>query len=354
MELDNVVTLRALDPNDMMGAISRFPEQCRDAWKTAQDFSLPDDLRNAQQVAIVGMGGSAIGGDLMAALLRGRLSVPVKIVRDYTLPKWVNGDTLVFASSYSGNTEETLSAFQAARDRGAKLISVTSDGQLGQLSQAWHVPTLPVPDTGAPRAAVGYSLFYLMGALHKLGYVTITEEEVNEAFQILDDWNLKIRPDVPTPNNKAKQLAMALQGHMPIVYGAGLTVPVALRWKDEFNENAKSWSTFEALPEMNHNAVVGSECPHDIAEHLAAICLRTPDDPPRIALRWDLTTAILRGRGLAVHEIMATGDNALAHLLGLVHLGDFTSLYLAYLNGKDPSEINAIKSLKEQLKQVKS
>ncbi len=349
MHLDDIQAMKALDPEDMLGAITAFPEQCRQAWQMVQQLSLPSSLRHAQQIAVVGMGGSAIGGDLMAALVRSRLKVPVQVIRNYTLPVWVNENTLVFASSYSGNTEETLSAFRAAHEGGAKLLAATTDGQLAHLAAKWHVPVLLMPTIGAPRAALGFSLFFLLGALHQLGYVNIDEAEVKDAFRVLDDWNLKLRPEVPTEANRAKRLAMALQGRMPIVYGAGLTVPVARRWKGEFNENGKTWSNFEALPEMNHNAVVGSEYPLDIAGHLAAICLRTPDDHPRVSLRWELTMAILRGRGVAVHEINATGQSALAQALGLVHMGDFTSVYMAFLNGKDPNEIDAIKSLKEQL-----
>ncbi len=349
VDLDNVAQLRAMDPKDMLGWVERFPEQCADAWVRADAISLPDTLRDKKHIVVVGMGGSAIGGDLLSAYLSARAAVPVTVVRHYTLPAWVNEDTLIIASSYSGNTEETLSAFRQALEKGLSLVALTTGGRLARLALDHQVPVVVFPGGGQPRAALGYSFVLLLGIVQALGYYTVPGEERAEAAAVLDELNRTYGPDVPREENPAKQHAEALFGRIPYVMGSGVLAPVARRWKTQFNENSKQWAAFDEMPELNHNTVMGTRAPDLLPDVLTLISLESPTDHPRIRLRWDITADIFRKAKLPHLRIQAPGEHALSQMLGLIHLGDFITVYLAFLNGQDPSSIDNIDFLKAEL-----
>jgi glucose/mannose-6-phosphate isomerase len=348
MNLD-AVDLRSADPGDMLSRIRELPSQCRDAWQQVQSLALPDDYRDVDAVAILGMGGSAIGGDLVRSLVAATCPLPVLVLRDYGLPAWAGKRTLVIGSSYSGNTEETLSAFGQAVERGCRLIAISTGGKLHEAAARAGAPFFQVRYQGAPRASLGWSLTPLVGIFQHLGFVPDQSAPVAEAIGVMEAWQREIDLPVAVTANPAKQLARRIQGKLPIIYGGGLLADVARRWKGQFNENAKSWSFFEVLPELDHNAVLGYEHPAWLAGQAVVLILGSPGDDPRLALRQQVTARLLERAGVDVAWVSPRGSSPLARILSIIHYGDYVSYYLALLNGADPSRMDAIEYLKDVL-----
>jgi glucose/mannose-6-phosphate isomerase len=355
MNLDDHEAIRRLDPDNMLERIRELPQRCVAAWTQSQKLTLPPDYGSPRHVTIVGMGGSAIGGALMEGLVADQCSVPISVVRDYTLPAFVEGpDHLVIASSYSGNTEETLSCFEQAQARDARVLTITTDGQLAELAQKMGTPVVRFDYQCQPRAAIGYSLTLLLGVSHQLGLVRDFSADVAESAQVMEGWQEEIDIGVPEARNRAKQLAAKIEGSLPVVYGAGFLAAVANRWKTQFNENAKHWAFFEVLPELNHNAVVGLGIPHVIRDTAVALILRSPRDPQRIQERWDVTREVLSREGVTAEQIYGRGESALAQMFSLIHFGDYVSFYVAMLNGVDPTPVETIDFLKQRLAELGS
>jgi glucose/mannose-6-phosphate isomerase len=354
IDLDDRTAFQEIDPADMLGRIAELPQQCRDAWKNVQSLELPPEYRQVNQIVVLGMGGSAIGGDLLRALAEPKCAVPIAINCDYTVPAFVNAETLVIASSYSGNTEETLAAFQKARQRGAALLVITTGGELAQRAREWEVPLLTFYYQSQPRAALGYSLVSLIGIVQKLGLIGDKAADLEEAIAVMQALQEEIRETVPVTENPAKQLAKRLHGHLPVVYGAGYLAEVAHRWKTQFNENAKAWSFFEPLPELNHNAVVGYQFPEELAERIQVVMLASSLDHPRNKARFQVTQEILAKHRIAYETVEARGQSPLAQMLSAIHFGDYVSYYLALLYEVDPTPVKVIDYLKERLAQSTS
>lgn len=351
IDLDNCTRFHKIDPDNMLSHITGMPKQCHDAWVNVQSLELPPPYRRVNKLVILGMGGSAIGGDLLRTLVESECALPIVINRDYLVPAFVNAETLVIASSYSGNTEETLAAFEEARKRDAALLAITTDGKLAQQAREWGIPLLTFSYKSQPRAALGYSLVSLIGILQKLDFIGDKTNDLAEAIAVMEAWQGEIRETVPLVQNPAKQLAVRLYGHLPIVYGAGYLAEVARRWKTQFNENAKAWSFFEQLPELNHNAVLGYQFPPDLAKKIVVVMLTSSLDHPRNQVRFQVTQEILTKQGVAWEVVSARGKSPLAQMLSAVHFGDYVSYYLALLYKVDPSPVPVINYLKERLAQ---
>jgi glucose/mannose-6-phosphate isomerase len=312
-------------------------------------LDLPAQHCSARRVIVVGMGGSAIGGDLVAATLAESSSVPVLVHRDYGLPAYADEETLVIGSSYSGNTEETLSAFRTAHERGCALAAVTTNGKLAQLVDEWEVPVVRFGYPSQPRAALGYMFVALLGVVRAAGLAVDLEPGFEEALALLESQPDELGPDVPRADNRAKALAAELAGHVPVIVGAGPLEPVARRWKTQCNENSKGWAYFEVLPEMDHNALSGIHFPEPATELLRIVFLQPGGLHPRTTLRIDLTRQIMEGEGVTCLEVPVPGKSSIAQILAGVQLGDYVSTYLALLYGADPTAIGAIEGLKERL-----
>jgi glucose/mannose-6-phosphate isomerase len=347
--LDDLERVRALDPSGMLEHVGAMARQARDAWALTEGLDLPAQHRAARRVIVVGMGGSAIGGDLVAATTGRDAPVPILVHRDYGLPAYADEETLVIGSSYSGNTEETLSAFRAAHERGCALAAVSTDGKLAQLVDAWNVPLVRFGYPSQPRAALGYMFVALLGVVRAAGLAGDVEPGFKEALALLESQPDELGPGVPCAENRAKALAAELAGYLPVIVGAGPLEPVARRWKTQVNENSKGWSYFEALPEMDHNALSGIHFPKRAAELLRIVFLRPGGLHPRTALRIDLTRQIMAGEGATCMEVPVAGESTIAQILAGVQLGDYVSTYLALLYGADPTAIGAIEGLKERL-----
>ena len=349
VDLDSPAVYPRLDPQAMRTHLRDFPRLCRQAWQMALEFALPADYSEVNKIVVLGMGGSAIGGDLVSALALDEARAPVLVCRDYNLPRYVDGETLVIASSYSGMTEETLSAFQQAIERGAKNLAVTTGGRLKSLCQSRGVPAFIFDYRSQPRAAFPFSFLAILGILHNLGLLRVGPDKAKEAFSSLEKVSAKINEEVPLAQNPAKSLARKLQGRLPVIYGAGLTAEVAHRWKTQFNENSKTMAFYEVFPELDHNAIVGYSLPSEVTGHSMVILLDSYLLHARVRLRYEITRQLLEQAGIYYQTLKGEGQGALSQILTLVLLGDYVSYYLGILNQVDPTPVKPITFLKDRL-----
>jgi len=340
---------RAVDRQDMAALIAAWPAQVREQRAALERDPWPR-LAPPRLLALGGMGGSAIAGDLVFGLAQDRLPFPTLVVRDYHWPRAVGPEALAVLSSYSGATEETLALLGEAEARGVPRVGLTTGGALAARLTAANAPWRGLPAGLPPRAALGYSVVSLARLLEALGDPGEGEASWQEALAGLDDGNARCAPAAPEATNPAKALARALVGRAVLVYGAaGKTAAVARRWKGQINENAKSPAFDSVLPEMNHNEIVGWQALADLHPRFAAVFLADPSDSPRIVKRREVTVAILSEEGVAAHVVDAIGQSPLARLLSLVQFGDWVSYYLAVLAGVDPTPIVKIDRLKRAL-----
>jgi glucose/mannose-6-phosphate isomerase len=300
------------------------------------------------------MGGSAIGGDIARRLALAESKVPVWVHRDYGLPPFVDRDTLVIASSYSGNTEEALSAFTASLQTPAKKLVLTTGGKLKEIAEKEGIPIFPIDYQAPPRAAFPHSFVPLVGIFQKLGLFADKSADMKEALQTLNQLAKDLAETTPSVFNSAKQLATKLWGHVAVIYGAEVLSETAQRWKTQLNENSKTWAVSELFPELNHNAVVGYKFPPQVKERIFVVLLHSARFHPRSQLRYEATAKLLTKSGISHEVVEAVGATALAQVMGLILLGDYVIFYLAMLNKVDPMPIESIDFIKQYLARSKS
>jgi glucose/mannose-6-phosphate isomerase len=348
-DLDNVAAMRRLDPEGMVDRIAELPSQLRDSWQTVASLALPRSYSEVDNVVVLGMGGSAIGGDLIKSLVTYEMKVPVIVHRDYGLPAFVDNKTLLIASSYSGNTEETLSGFEPALATGAKILAMTTGGKLREIAGNHNIPVFKIEYKSQPRAALGFSFISVLGVLQKLGFINDKSADIQETVQVLEKLSSKLDEKSPAAKNPAKQIARRLHGNLSVIYGAGIASEAAHRWKTQINENGKAWAFYEIFPELNHNATVGFPLPADVSNKVRVILLRSPLFHERVKLRYEVTCELLKQAGVAYEFVEGEGQSALAQMISLVSIGDYVSYYLAILNQVDPTPVKVINYLKDRL-----
>jgi len=349
LNLDDQSVYTSLDKSGMGSQIRGLPGQCRQAWDKASLMKLPADYSQVDKVVILGLGGSAIGGDLLRGLTAS-LSRPLVLVqREYNLPGWVDEKTLVIGASYSGNTEETLSAFSQALKLNCKKLVVSTGGRLTELAHQNSVPVFVIEHVSPPRAALGYSLLPLLAVMQNLGFLSGEAAEVDGMVSALNMMCQSWQEDSPQSHNQAKTLAALLYGKIVVIYGAGILTDVARRWKTQINENSKQWAFFETLPELNHNAVLGYRDPTGSSDRVYVLFLRCQSLHPRTLIRYNITGELLEKSGIPYQYLDSQGGNDLKHVMNLLLLGDWVSYYLAMLNGIDPSPVPEIDLLKKRL-----
>lgn len=352
MNLDDVSAFAKIDTQDMISEIDGLPDQLLAAWDLGKKLSLPD-WDGIQHVMVSGMGGSAIGADLVRAYVSPVCPVLVITQRNYGLPAWAKGpETLVIASSHSGNTEETLSTYEMALERDCRLLAVTTGGKLAQAAAEKGIPLWRFEHKGQPRAAVGYSFGLLLAVLHQLGLVPDAQEELDTAVSAMRAQQESLRASVPVVENPAKRMAGQLFGRWVAVLGADILAPVARRWKGQISEIAKAWGQFEFLPESDHNTLAGLYNPEGALSNTFALFLRAGSYQPRNQLRTELTKKAFMLEGLNTDFIDAQGETPLAHLWTTLHFGDYTAYYLAMAYGVDPTPVEAIESFKQEMRQA--
>ncbi len=316
----------------------------------AEALELPFGADAISNVIICGMGGSAIAGDLIASTYYESTRIPLTVHRGYYLPGWAGDHTLAMLMSYSGETEETLTAAMQALERESPAIGITSGGKLDSWYNARHgVPVLPIPGGLQPRMALLHMLIPAVVLLSRLEVIPPQDAELDAARDAIGAAIDAYGPDRPTEANPAKQVAMRLYDKVPVVYGAEVTAGVAFRWKCQFNENAKQPAFWAALPEMNHNEIVGWEEAGAFGDQAQVVMLRDPRQHRQVERRLALTREIIRSSVTDVLTIEGEGDTLLARVIDLVLLGDYVSLYAACLRRVDPNPVDSIGTLKEGL-----
>lgn len=344
--------IRSVDRSGMFEKMLELPDQLLRGWGIGAETDWTVDLGRFTNVVFGGMGGSAIAGDLVGVLLGDHLPVPLVVNRGYRLPGFAGPTTLFVASSYSGNTEETLSATQEAADRGCSVVCVTSGGHLGEIAETEGYPVFRLPSGYPPRAALGYSLGVCLRFFRRLGIGETMENDLSEAVSFLRQKG-KLWVEGDGPDNLPLSLAEQFCGRIPLMSASvDRLAAVGLRWKTQLNENSKTHAFHLPFPEMNHNEIVGWERLKETEgffSRLLMVLLRDPEDYPRLRLRMEVTKRLVAEDGGEVVEVMAEGVSLLTRLLYLVHLGDLLSFYLAILYGVDPTEIRKIDALKREL-----
>jgi glucose/mannose-6-phosphate isomerase len=336
----------------MFGMIAAMPDHLEEGMAAGRAVDLRGiEEETFQSVVVAGMGGSAIAGDIVKSYLLGRLDVPLWICRHYVLPEFVNRRTLVICSSYSGNTEETLSAYDHAIDRGARVVAIATGGRLAEQAQSDGVPLIKIKGGLQPRAALGYSLAPLLVVLSRNGLCDDQCDYITGAATAVRRWAKSYLPDVD--DNPAIRLANDIHGTIPLIYaGYERFDAIAYRFKCQINENAEAHAFANVFPELNHNEIVGYGQLYGLDKALSVVMLRDSQDHKRIKARMDITAQYLRDRGIKVISLEAPPGTELERIFYIVQLLDFTSYYLALLNGVDPYPVRAIDYLKEKLSKV--
>jgi glucose/mannose-6-phosphate isomerase len=357
--LDNPQALRCVDRSNMLELCLKTNEFCKEAINKTKHFRIPKTVKVSKRIqikygkpkniVIAGMGGSAIGGDLLHDWLLNRIGVPIETCRDYYLPAYADEETLVVIVSYSGETEEALSALLEAVKRKCMIVAISSGGMLISFAQRLHLPYIIVRSGFQPRVAVPYLFFPLAMLMKKLRLVDGMEDEFKETIKVLETLAKENSPKVPQQRNLVKKLAWELRSTIPVVYGFREYRSVAVRFKSEFNENSKIPAKHESFPELNHNDVVGWEASEKLTKRFTVVLIRDKDEPPEIRNRIEATKKLVLPKVRKTLEIHAVGESELAKMFSVLFLGDLTSIYLAILLGVDPSPVKIITAMKKEL-----
>ncbi len=341
---------KQFDASDMMGRVLAFPSQMETAWEIGNAFARTATFSPGPfaRVVVCGMGGSAIGGDLARSFLGERASVPIVVWRDYGLPANLARGALVIVSSYSGNTGETLEGYDAARREAQAVVAVTSGGELAKRCARDGVPFCTIPGGMPPRSAIAFSLLPMLLILRASGVASFDDGEYAEAMSVARERCDSYAPS--RPGNTAIELARTIQGNTAFVYAAPLLLDgVARRWACQFNENAKTIAHVASFPELDHNEIVGWAVAPHLIPHAVVVSLEDRDDHASTRRQVDISLSIIGEHAARVERLESPGGGRLARMLAMMQLGDFASVYLAYLNGVDPTPVTAIDRLKKAL-----
>lgn len=344
--------LREVPPQDtqnMIGYIDALPEDLSKGWYFGHEWPLPE-VPELYNIVICGMGGSAISGDMISAHTLSRTPIPIVSHRNYGLPAWAAGpNTLVICSSHSGNTEETLSAFETARAQDCTIMVLTTGGKLKQLADEAGLCCWWFDHVGQPRTAVAYTFGLLLALVERLGLLSGLHEEVMTTLDSLAAQRTNLTLTSPLAQNPARRLAGQLMERNIVIFASGELEVIARRWKTQINELAEAWASYEGLPEMNHNTLAGLTHPVSLFDRTSAIFLRAPMDHPRNALRVDASMQYFLQAGIAVDAVTAPDGFRLAQMWHLLQFGDYVSYYLALNYGVDPTPVDALVTLKKRL-----
>ncbi len=346
--------INGLDQGAMGKAIAAMGEQVLDAAsrvdKSLASLTLPK-LESIKNVVLAGLGGSAIGGDLVRSYLHSSMSVPFYINRTYRLPEFVNEGSLVMVSSYSGTTEETLSMYEAAKAKKAQIVCLATGGTIKEWALRDGYPFVELPSGFQPRAALAYSFVPVLKILEAIGIAPDQTEFLKETASNLESLCATYGADNISDSNDALRLAKILQAKIPVIYSdCEYFDTVNIRWRGQIQENAKHVAFGNVLPEMNHNEINGWDFPLELHKDFQVVFLRSPlDEHARVGLRFSILKEVLKGKGVPVEEVTASGNSPLSRMFSLIILGDWISYYISLLCGVDPSPVPVISLLKSRL-----
>lgn len=344
--------LKQYDKSEMFNLLAGFPLQIEDAVSVGKKAKVKLKKSVIKNIVVSGLGGSAIGGDLIRTYLAAEIKIPFLVNRHYFLPEFVNGNSLVIISSYSGDTEETISAHKEAIKRGAQVLCITSGGETERLAKKNNQSLIKIPTGYPPRAALGYAFFPLLVILGNLGLIKDRSKDIEETIAFLKKKS-KRYSDLNSQTNEALSFAKTLSGKLPIVYSsADVFDSVNLRWRGQLCENSKILAFGHTLPEMNHNELVGWKVLIEQMADMMVIFLRDKGDYKRVQLRMKIMEGIVKEYASNVVNIYSEGNSLLTRMFSLIFLGDWISYYLAILNKVDPTPVKVIDYLKAELAKI--
>jgi len=358
--LDDINKIKTIDKDSMFKILERFPEQCKEAIKLSKGLSIPREIRTGgklsikyvkpKNIVVAGMGGSAIGGTILKNWLKDRLTVPIEVCRSYHLPAYANDKTLVLVVSYSGNTEETLSAYFEALEKQCMILCITSGGLLHDFSKKLGVPIAELPSGYLPRFAIAYLFFPLVAYLQRLELIHSIEDEIQDTIEGVTKLRDEVKIDTPESLNISKKLATGLEDTIPLICGFDIYEGVALRMKTQFNENAKIQAKAEFFPELNHNETVGWTGLKNLLRNFSVVIIRDDYEELEIQTRIDVTRSLVFDKySRKVFVVSAKGRCKLSRIFYAMYVGDFTSLYLAILYRVNPAPVGIIDEVKSRL-----
>lgn len=339
--------IQKIDTQDMWGNLNGFPDQWKDAVELTENLELSIDKGQISNICFAGMGSSAVGADLIRAYSYKTCPYPIQIIRHYDIPDWIDENTLFIGCSFSGNTEETISALNTARENGAQTIAVTSGGDLMLKAAKEEFDYIKIPGGMVQRAALGYNFLPLYRIFQQLGISDEGEEALEETYRYLSEQNELL---TDTDDNEALNLAEQLNDTLPVIYSdSTMMEPINTRWETQFEENAKTLAYGNTLPEMTHNEIVGWERIVHLTGRLSVIMLVDKDDNERVKRRMEIVNELIKDQTASIHVLNTRGNSRLTRMFSLIQLADWTSFYLAILNSTDPTPVAKIDLLKSKL-----
>ncbi len=351
--LDNLVQIQNLDKGNILGSIEHLPEQIEDAWKAIKALKIPEDYLNAQNIIIAGMGGSALGGRIVHYLEFKNLRAPIEVVTNYHLPNYVSSKSLVILSSYSGNTEETLSSAHDAIKKGAKIIGIACGGKLTEILEKENVPIYKIDPknnpSGQPRMGLGYSIASILGILSKLHFITVSDEDITDALSSTEKCVKEFGIRTHTNENHAKKLAEKLSRKLPILISSEHLVGSTHAFKNQLNENSKTFSAHFEISELNHHLMEGLRYPLKSKEIVHFLFFESKNYFERIAKRYGITQDVIKQNGYSFDIYRLRSQKKLDEIFEILTLGSYISFYLAILHGIDPSPIPWVDYFKKKM-----
>ncbi|MFN3135523.1 MAG: bifunctional phosphoglucose/phosphomannose isomerase [Candidatus Kryptonium sp.] len=352
----SISDIRNYDKSDMFSKLVNFAQQVSEAVKIGEGAKVNFSIKKINKIVLTGLGGSAIAGDLLRSYLSDEIKVPIIVNRDYFLSKFVDENTLLIVSSYSGNTEETISAYNDGIKKKAKIICITSNGEVEKIALRKKHPVIKIPSGYPPRTALAYSFFPILIVLSRLGFVKNKKREINEAIKLIEAKS-KIYSNPEHEENLAYKIAVRLVGSIPFIYTSTKFDAVAMRWACQIEENSKMLAHFNILPELNHNEIVGWSGEvegsfKEILGRISVVILRDDYEYERVKYRIEITDDLIRPYAGEILNIYSEGKTMLARLFSQIYLGDWVSFYLAILNKVDPTPVKPIEYLKSELAKI--
>jgi glucose/mannose-6-phosphate isomerase len=353
-DLDDASVIERLDSEHVLDAVERFPSQCSEAWAIGKAAAGLPDASGLDSIVVLGMGGSGVSGDVVQAVVEPRLPLDLRVIKGYgPLPEWIGRNTLVFAVSYSGSTEETVAALQEAHERGCRAVTISSGGPLQEMAREFALAHVSIPAGLQPRASLGYLTLPILAVLETMGIVSDLGADIDEAVKVLESLAERCDRGRPQADNPAKDLAARIVGRIPVVYGGfGVGATAAYRFKCDLNEYGKTPAIWNVVPELDHNEIVGWDRLSDLtSKSLVLVLLRDASEHPRVSLRFEITRRLVESRFSDVIELEAEGSSALSQLLSLILVTQLAAIYVGLAYGVDPGPVEVIQKLKSELSQ---
>lgn len=354
INIDDINQIKNLDKNNVLGSVEALGKQCRQAWENVNKITIKNDYSGINKVVVAGMGGSALGAEIIKALYFDRLKIPFEISRGYHLPRYVDQNTLVILSSYSGTTEEILSVAGEAENAGVKIVAISAGGELEKIAIKKGYDFYKIrPDfnpSGQPRMALGYSIFGILGLLRMAGVIEIESTEVEGVIKVIEEIREKNEAEIATENNLAKQIALKLENKIPLVLAAEHLSGNAKVFCNSINENAKTPATFYLLPEANHHLLESLRNPATNKNNLIFLLFLSDQYETEIKKRFEITEKVIEQNGIEKIAILENGKTKLEEVIWLVAFGSWVIFYLAMIYGVDPATIPWVDYFKNEMK----